>query len=132
MIQKATKLFQARKVTYMLNFEKKDNPMVIHLPDGVGYEDESGVHTFEKIRIEFFEEQGQDVFSVCVDDFLYIGSDFKLTDDMAKAAMFGRFKKNKKGEVIKEYESIVARAMEVVTALCHGKIEIGEVNSVED
>ena len=116
----------------MLNFEKKDNPMVIHLPEGVGYEDENGVETFQKIRIDFWEEKGQDVFSVCVDDFLYIGRDFKLTDDMAKAAMFGRFKRNTKGEVIKEYESIVARAMEVCTAICHGKIKIGEINTVED
>jgi hypothetical protein len=51
---------------------------------------------------------------------------------MSKAAMFGRFKKNKKGVVIKEYESIVARAMEVCTAICHGLIKIGEINSVED
>jgi hypothetical protein len=131
MIQKATKLFQARKVTYMLNFEKKDNPMVIHLPDGVGYEDESGVETFSKIRIDFWEEQGQDVFSVCVDDFLYIGRDFKLTDDMTKAAMFGKDAR-KNGKVVKEYSSIVERAMSVAVAVCHGKIKIGEVNRVED
>ncbi|WP_420472500.1 hypothetical protein [Brevundimonas sp. FT23042] len=116
----------------MLNFEKKDNPMVIHLPLGVGYEDETGVNTFEKIRIDFFEEQGQDVFGVCIDDLLYIGYDFKLTDDMSKAAMFGRFKKNKKGVVVKEYDSIIARAMEVCTAISHGLIKIGEINSVKD
>ena len=127
MIEVATKLFKVTKVNYMLNFEKKDNPLVIHLPLGVGYEDESGVQTFEKISIDFFIERDIEVFSVCIDDFLYIGKDYKLTDDMAKAAMFGQ---NAKGG--KSYSSIVERAMSVCTAVCHGKIKLGEINNVED
>jgi len=111
----------------MLNFEKKENPLIIHLPLGIGYEDESGIHTFEKIRIEFFEEKGFDMFSVCIDDVFYIAKDFKLVDDISEAAMFGKDKRNKDKVVIKEYESIVARAMEVCAAVCHGKIKFREI-----
>jgi len=132
MIKTAIKILKVKKVNYMLNFEKKDNPLIIHLPVGVGYEDESGVNTFEKIKIEFFLEKDIEVFSVCVDDFLYIDKNYQLIDDMGKAAMFGKDTKDKTGKVIKEHGSLIERAMSVCTAICHGEIKLGEINKVED
>ncbi len=110
----------------------KNKKTIMYLPnDFICYvDDENGAVSFEKFVAEFDFVAEQDVFSVCVDDFLWIGKDFKLTDDEDCKILFGRVAKGKKNDI--EYSSIHARVAAVYTALCEGKIKIGKTNKVED
>lgn len=110
----------------------KNKKTIMYLPnDFICYvDDENGAVSFEKFVAEFDFVAQQDVFSVCVDDFLWIGKDFKLTDDENEKALFGRIAKGKKSNT--EYSSIHSRVAAVYTALCEGKIRIGKINSIED
>ena len=118
----------------MNKIEFENNPMIIHLPEGAGYiNDDYSKETFNKIRIEFEMFKEQEVFTVLVDDFLYIGSDGKLIDDENKKARFGKDQKKMDGTLIQEYSSIFARAMMVAAKICEGKIKISdEINKIED
>ena len=118
----------------MNKIDFENNPLIIHLPEGAGYiNDDYSKETFNKIRIEFEIFKEQEVFTVLVDDFLYIGSDGKLFDDEEKKARFGKDRKDKNGILIQEYSSIFARAMTVAAMVCEGKIKISEyINKVED
>lgn len=129
-INKYLEIFQVKKVKIMNDLKGKKT--IIYLPSGfICYVDEeNGAVSFEKFVAEFDFITEQDVFSVCVDDFLWIGKDFKLTDDEDKKILFGRVAKSKKGDI--EYSSIHARVAAVYTAVCEGKIKIGETNKVED
>lgn len=112
--------------------ELKGKKTIMYLPnDFICYADDSnGAVSFEKFVAEFDFVAEQDVFTVCIDDFLWIGKDFKLTDDATQKALFGRVAKGKKGDI--EYSSIHARVAAVYTAVCEGKIKIGEINKIED
>ncbi len=112
--------------------ELKGKKTIMYLPnDFVCYvDDENGAVSFEKFVAEFDFIAEQDVFTVCVDDFLWIGKDFKLTDDETQKVLFGRVAKGKKTDI--EYSSIHARVAAVYTAVCEGKIKIGITNKVED
>ena len=118
----------------MNKIEFENNPMIIHLPEGAGYvRDDYGKETFNKVRIDFEIYKEQEVFTILVDDFLYIGADGKLIDDEEKKARFGKDRKDKNGILIQEYSSIFARAMTVAAMVCEGKIKISEyINKVED
>ncbi len=104
-------------------------------PDCIGYLDEQdGIVSFCKFEAIFkivqIRDEDIEVFSVLVDDFLWVGEDYKLTDDEEKKAYFGKTAKGKKGAI--EYSSIHARVAAVYTAICEGKIKIGERNLLED
>ena len=119
----------------MINkIEFENNPMIILLPEGAGYmKDDYSKETFRRIQIDFEMYKDQEVFTVLVDDLLYIGADGKLIDDEDKKARFGKDRKDKKGVVLQEYSSIFARAMMVAAKICEGKIKISEhINKVED
>jgi hypothetical protein len=133
-IDKYIDIFKVTKVKIMNKIEFENNPMIIHLPEGAGYmNDDYTKETFNKIRIEFEIFKEHEVFTVLVDDFLYIGSDGKLIDDENKKARFGKDQKKKDGTLIQEYSSIFARAMMVAAKICEGKIKISdEINKVED
>lgn len=118
----------------MNKIEFENNPMIIHLPEGAGYMTEDlNKEFFSKIRIDFEIYKDQEVFTVLVDDFLYIGYDGKLIDNEEKKARFGKNQLKKDGTVIQEYSSIYARAMMVAAKICEGKIKISEhINKIED
>ena len=133
-INKYIDTFKVTKVKIMNKIEFENNPMIIHLPEGSGYmRDDFGKETFRRIQIDFEIYKEQEVFTVLVDDLLYIGADGKLIDDESKKARFGKDKKDKKGVVLQEYSSIFARAMMVAAKICEGKVKISEhINKVED
>ena len=133
-IDKYIDLFKVKKVKIMNKIEFENNPLIIHLPQGAGYmNDDYSKETFNKIRIDFEIYKEQEVFTVLVDDLLYIGADGKLIDDESKKARFGKDKKDKKGVILQEYSSVFARAMMVAAMICEGKIKISdEINKIED
>ena len=133
-INKYIDTFKVTKVKVMSKIEFENNPMIIHLPEGAGYvRDDYGKETFRRIQIDFEIYKEQEVFTVLVDDLLYIGADGKLIDDESKKARFGKDKKDKKGVILQEYSSIFARAMMVAAKICEGKVKISEhINKVED
>lgn len=133
-IDKYIDLFKVTKVKIINKIDFENNPMIIHLPEGAGYvRDDYGKETFNKVRIDFEIYKEQEVFTVLVDDFLYIGADGKLIDDEEKKARFGKDRKDKNGVVLQEYSSIFARSMMVAAKICEGKIKISdEINKVED
>ena len=133
-INKYIDTFKVTKVKIMNKIEFENNPMIIHLPEGSGYmRDDFGKETFRRIQIDFEIYKEQEVFTVLVDDLLYIGADGKLIDDESKKARFGKDKKDKKGVILQEYSSIFARAMMVAAKICEGKVKISEhINKVED
>ena len=133
-IDKYIDTFKVIKVKIMSKIEFENNPMIIHLPEGAGYvRDDYGKETFNKVRIDFEIFKDQEVFTILVDDYLYIGSDGKLIDDEEKKARFGKDQKKKDGTLLQEYSSIFARAMMVAAKICEGKIKISEhINKVED
>ena len=133
-INKYIDTFKVTKVKVMSKIEFENNPMIIHLPEGAGYvRDDYGKETFRRIQIDFEIYKEQEVFTVLVDDLLYIGADGKLIDDESKKARFGKDKKDKKGVILQEYSSVFARAMMVAAMICEGKIKISdEINKIED
>jgi hypothetical protein len=133
-IDKYKDTFKVTKVKIMNKIEFGNNPMIIHLPEGSGYMTEDlNKETFEKIRIDFEIYKEQEVFTILVDDLLYVGADGKLIDDESKKARFGRDRKNKKGEIIQAYSSIFARAMMVAAKIMEGEIKLSDkINKVED
>ena len=133
-IDKYIDTFKVTKVKIMSKIEFENNPMIIHLPEGAGYmNDDYSKETFNKIRIEFEMFKEQEVFTVLVDDYLYIGADGKLIDDEEKKARFDKDRKDKNGVVLQEYSSVFARAMMVAAKICEGKVKISEhINKVED
>ena len=133
-IDKYCDILKVKKVVIMNKIEFENNPLIIHLPEGAGYmKDDYSKETFNKIRIDFEIYKDQEVFTVLVDDFLFIGTDVKLIDDEEKKARFGKDRKDKKGVVLQEYSSIFARAMMVAAMICEGKIKISdEINKIED
>ena len=133
-IDKYIDTFKVTKVKIMNKIEFENNPMIILLPEGAGYmKDDYGKETFRRIQIDFQIYKEQEVFTILVDDLLYIGADGKLIDDESKKARFGKDKKDKKGVILQEYSSIFARAMMVAAKICEGKVKISEhINKVED
>ena len=133
-IDKYIDTFKVTKVKIMNKIEFENNPMIILLPEGAGYmKDDYDKETFRRIQIDFEIYKEQEVFTVLVDDFLYIGADGKLIDDENKKARFGKDKKDKNGVVLQEYSSVFARAMMVAAMICEGKIKISyEINKIED
>ena len=133
-IDKYIDTFKVIKVKIMNKIEFENNPMIIHLPEGAGYmKDDYSKETFRRIQIDFEIYKEQEVFTVLVDDLLYIGADGKLIDDEGKKARFGKDRKDKNGVVLQEYSSIFARAMMVAAKICEGKVKISEyINKVED
>ena len=133
-INKYIDTFKVTKVKIMNKIEFENNPMIIHLPEGAGYvRDDYGKETFRRIQIDFEIYKEQEVFTVLVDDYLYIGADGKLIDDEEKKARFGKNQLKKDGSVLQEYSSIFARAMMVAAKICEGKIKLSdEINKVED
>ena len=133
-INKYIDTFKVTKVKIMNKIEFENNPMIILLPEGAGYmKDDYSKETFRRIQIDFEIYKDQEVFTVLVDDFLYIGADGKLIDDEGKKARFGKDRKDKNGVVLQEYSSIFARAMMVAAMICEGMIKISEhINKIED
>ena len=133
-IDKYIDTFKVTKVKIMNKIEFENNPMIIHLPEGAGYvRDDYGKETFRRIQIDFEIYKEQEVFTVLVDDFLYIGADGKLIDNEEKKARFGKDRRNKKGEILQGYSSIFARAMMVAAKIIEGEIKISdEINKIED
>ena len=133
-INKYIDTFKVTKVKIMNKIEFENNPMIILLPEGAGYmKDDYSKETFRRIQIDFDIYKEQEVFTVLVDDLLYIGADGKLIDDEEKKARFGKDRKDKKGVVLQEYSSVFARAMMVAAKICEGKVKISnEINKIED
>ena len=133
-IDKYCDIFKVKKVKVMNKIEFINNPMIICLPEGAGYmTDDLNKEVFRKIRIDFEIYKDQEVFTVLVDDVLYIGADGKLIDDEDKKARFGKDRKDKNGIILQEYSSIFARAMMVAAKICEGKIKLSnEINKIED
>ena len=133
-IDKYCDIFKVKKVKVMNKIEFINNPMIICLPEGAGYmTDDLNKEVFRKIRIDFEIYKDQEVFTVLVDDILYIGADGKLIDDEDKKARFGKDRKDKNGIILQEYSSIFARAMMVAAKICEGKIKLSnEINKIED
>ncbi len=125
-IGKYVEVFKVKKVKVMNKIEFENNPLIIYLPEGAGYVDEESLNkeTFSKIKIEFEIYKEQEVFSICIDDFLYIGTNGKMIDDEEKKARFGKTQKKKDGTVMQDYSSIYARAMMVAAKICEGKIKL--------
>ena len=132
-INKYCNIFKVKKVIIVNKIDFLNNPLIIHLPEGAGYvRDDYGKETFRRIQIDFEIYKEQEVFTVLVDDLLYIGADGKLIDDEGKKARFGKDRKDKKGVVLQEYSSVFARAMMVAAMICEGKIKISdEINKIE-
>jgi hypothetical protein len=108
-----------------IDFE--NNPLVVTLPDGVGYLDNlMNLTSFSEVVIRFEELKGAECFTVCVDGFLFINDKFKLIDDETEKCRF--YKDSPKVK----YSSIFARALMVVTALCEGKIKLGDIDKMQD
>ena len=133
-IDKYIEQFKVVRIKMINKIEFENNPMIILLPEGAGYmKDDYSKETFRRIQIDFDIYKEQEVFTVLVDDLLYIGADGKLIDDESKKARFGKDKKDKKGVILQEYSSVFARAMMVAAMICEGKIKISdEINKIED
>lgn len=133
-IDKYCDIFKVKKVKIMNKIEFENNPMIIHLPEGAGYiREDLNKEFFSKIRIDFEMYKDQEVFTVLVDDFLYIGADGKLIDNEEKKARFGKNQLKKDGTLIQSYSSIYARAMIVAAKIMEGKIKLSdEINKIED
>lgn len=128
-ITKYLDIFQVKKVKIMNDLKNKKT--IINLPeDFICYVGDDGAISFEKFEAAFSEIEGYLVFSVCVDDFLWIDKNYKLTDDEEKKAFFGQIARGKNGNI--NYSSIHARVAAVYSALCEGKIKINELNRIED
>lgn len=133
-IDKYCDIFKVKKVKVMNKIEFENNPLIIHLPEGAGYMTEDlNKEVFRKIRIDFEIYKDQEVFTVLVDDILYVGADGKLIDDEDKKARFGKNQLKKDGTILQEYSSVFARAMMVAAKICEGKIKLSdEINKIED
>ena len=128
-INKYIDTFKVTKVKIMNDIIGKKT--IINLPeDFICYVGDDGAISFEKFEAAFSEIEGYLVFSVCVDDFLWIDKNYKLTDDEEKKAFFGQIARGKNGNI--NYSSIHARVAAVYSALCEGKIKIYELNRIED
>ena len=128
-IKKYLEIFDIKRVKIMNDIIGKKT--IINLPeDFICYVGDDGAISFEKFEATFSEIEGYLVFSVCVDDFLWIDKNYKLTDDEEKKAFFGQIAKGKNGNI--NYTSIHARVAAVYSALCEGKIKIYELNRIED
>ena len=128
-IKKYLEIFNIKKVKIMNDIIGKKT--IINLPeDFICYVGDDGAISFEKFEAAFSEIEGYLVFSVCVDDFLWIDKNYKLTDDEEKKAFFGQIARGKNGNI--NYSSIHARVAAVYSALCEGKIKINELNRIED
>ena len=128
-IKKYLEIFDIKRVKIMNDIIGKKT--VINLPeDFICYVGDDGAISFEKFEAAFSEIEGYLVFSVCVDDFLWIDKNYKLTDDEEKKAFFGQIARGKNGNI--NYSSIHARVAAVYSALCEGKIKIYELNRIED
>ena len=127
-IKKYLEIFDIKRVKIMNDIIGKKT--IINLPeDFICYVSDVAI-SFEKFEATFSEIEGYLVFSVCVDDFLWIDKNYKLTDDEAKKAFFGQIARGKNGNI--NYSSIHARVAAVYSALCEGKIKINELNRIED
>lgn len=133
-IDKYTEIFKVKKVKIMNKIEFENNPMIIHLPEGAGYMTEDlNKELFYKVRIDFEIYKDQEVFTILVDDMLYIGADGKLIDNEEKKARFGKTQRKKDSTLVQDYSSIYARAMMVAAKIIEGKIKLSdEINKVED
>ena len=128
-IKKYLEIFDIKRVKIMNDIIGKKT--IINLPeDFICYVGDDGAISFEKFEAVFSEIEGYLVFSVCVDDFLWIDKNYKLTDDEEKKAFFGQIARGKNGNI--NYSSIHARVAAVYSALCEGKIKIYELNRIED
>ena len=128
-IKKYLEIFDIKRVKIMNDIIGKKT--IINLPeDFICYIGDDGAISFEKFEATFSEIEGYLVFSVCVDDFLWIDKNYKLTDDEEKKAFFGQIARGKNGNI--NYSSIHARVAAVYSALCEGKIKINELNRIED
>ena len=128
-IKKYLEIFDIKRVKIMNDIIGKKT--IISLPeDFICYVGDDGAISFEKFEAAFSEIEGYLVFSVCVDDFLWIDKNYKLTDDEEKKAFFGQIARGKNGNI--NYSSIHARVAAVYSALCEGKIKINELNRIED
>ena len=128
-INKYLEIFDIKRVKIMNDIIGKKT--IINLPeDFICYVGDDGAISFEKFEAAFSEIEGYLVFSVCVDDFLWIDKNYKLTDDEEKKAFFGQIARGKNGNI--NYSSIHARVAAVYSALCEGKIKIYELNRIED
>ena len=127
-IKKYLEIFDIKRVKIMNDIIGKKT--IINLPeDFICYVSDVAI-SFEKFEATFSEIEGYLVFSVCVDDFLWIDKNYKLTDDEEKKAFFGQIARGKNGNI--NYSSIHARVAAVYSALCEGKIKIYELNRIED
>lgn len=131
-ITKHCELFKVKGVKIMNDIDGKKS--IFYLPaDFICYsDDQNGAVSFEKFTAEFKVFGEKVCFSVCVDDFLWIGKNFKLTDDEEQKAFFGDTTAKDSNGRSRKYSSIHARAAAVYSALCEGKIRMGELNKVED
>ena len=128
-IKKYLEIFDIKRIKIMNDIIGKKT--IINLPeDFICYVGDDGAISFEKFEAAFSEIEGYLVFSVCVDDFLWIDKNYKLTDDEEKKAFFGQIARGKNGNI--NYSSIHARVAAVYSALCEGKIKIYELNRIED
>ena len=128
-IKKYLEIFDIKRVKIMNDIIGKKT--IINLPeDFICYVGDDGAISFEKFEAAFSEIEGYLVFSVCVDNFLWIDKNYKLTDDEEKKAFFGQIARGKNGNI--NYSSIHARVAAVYSALCEGKIKINELNRIED
>ena len=128
-IKKYLEIFDIKRVKIMNDIIGKKT--IINLPeDFICYVGDDGAISFEKFEAAFSEIEGYLVFSVCVDDFLWIDKNYKLTDDEEKKAFFGQIARGKNGNI--NYSSIHARVAAVYSALCEGKTKIYELNRIED
>ena len=128
-IKRYLEIFDIKRVKIMNDIIGKKT--IINLPeDFICYVGDDGAISFEKFEATFSEIEGYLVFSVCVDDFLWIDKNYKLTDDEEKKAFFGQIARGKNGNI--NYSSIHARVAAVYSALCEGKIKINELNRIED
>ena len=128
-IKEYLEIFDIKRVKIMNDIIGKKT--IVNLPeDFICYVGDDGAISFEKFEAAFSEIEGYLVFSVCVDDFLWIDKNYKLTDDEEKKAFFGQIARGKNGNI--NYSSIHARVAAVYSALCEGKIKIYELNRIED
>lgn len=128
-IKKYLEIFDIKRLKIMNDIIGKKT--IINLPeDFICYVGDDGAISFEKFEATFSSIEGYLVFSVCVDDFLWIDKNYKLTDDEEKKAFFGQIARGKNGNI--NYSSIHARVAAVYSALCEGKIKINELNRIED
>ena len=128
-IKRYLEIFDIKRVKIMNDIIGKKT--IINLPeDFICYVGDDGAISFEKFEAAFSEIEGYLVFSVCVDDFLWIDKNYKLTDNEEKKAFFGQIARGKNGNI--NYSSIHARVAAVYSALCEGKIKINELNRIED